>query len=316
MSATVAVLAAAALVLSACSGGNTSAQQHPAADNGTGSVVQPVPTTEGDWRGTADVLGRPGKLKDGTIYRFSFPRSDLAVTSQNVRIKPALALGSYAAFARYPDGSSMVMGDLVVTEAELPAVTDALQRAGINQTAIHKHLLQESPPVWWTHIHGQGNPQDLARGIRAALDATGTPPPSDAQQPPPELDTGGIDAALGRKGTAEGGAYKFSVPRRDTISDSGMGLPPAMGVTTALNFQPTGGGRAAINGDVVMTANEVQPVLRALRQGGITVVSLHNHGLGDEPRLFYTHFWAEADAVTLAKALRTAVDATAVKPPK
>lgn len=166
------------------------------------------------------------------------------------------------------------------------------------------------------HIHGHGNPQDLARGIRSALDATATPPPSSQQQPPPELDTAGIDAALGRKGTAEGGVYKFSVPRKETISDSGMVVPPAMGVTTALNFQPTGGGRAVINGDFAMTAGEVQPVLRALRQHGISVISLHNHGLNDEPRLFYTHFWAEGDAVQLAQALRPALDATNVKPPK
>nr|WP_255426197.1 DUF1259 domain-containing protein [Pseudonocardia sp. C8] len=150
-SVTVAVLAAVALVVSGCSGGTTPPhQQHPAAGTGAQAAEAPVPTTEADWRGAAEVLGRPGKLKDGTVYRFSFPRSDLDVTSQNVTVKPALALGSYAAFARYPDGSSMVMGDLVVTEGELPAVTDALQRAGINQTAIHKHLLDESPPVWWS----------------------------------------------------------------------------------------------------------------------------------------------------------------------
>lgn len=313
-----AVGAAALLLAGGCSTGGDGRAASGAQGSGPAvSVppVQPVQTSEADWRPVADALGRPGKLSDNTVYRVSFPRSDRAVVSQGVQIEPALALGSYAAFARYPDGSALLMGDLVVTEEELPGITSALQAAGIEQTAIHKHLLQESPPVWWTHIHAHGNAVDLARGVRAALDQTATPPPATgAGQPPLQLDTAAIDAALGRKGTAEGGVYKITVPRAETITDVGMVAPPGMGVTTAINFQPTGGGRAAINGDFAMTGNEVQRVIQALRAGGITVVSLHNHGIDDQPRLFYTHFWANDDAVRLARVLRTALDATNVKP--
>jgi hypothetical protein len=210
----------------------------------------------------------------------------------------------------------MLMGDLVVTEDELPKVTDALQAAGIEQTALHKHLLQQSPAVWWTHIHAMGDPVTLAKGLKSALAVTAIPPasPPPATQPPIGLDTVGIDKALGRKGTADGGIYKFSIPRADTVTDGMHVLPPALGITTGINFQPLGGNRAAINGDFVMTAPEVQKVIRALRKGGIDIVELHNHTLNDQPRLFYMHFWATGDGVTLAKTLRPALDATALAP--
>nr|WP_285562925.1 DUF1259 domain-containing protein [Streptomyces hygroscopicus] len=272
-------------------------------------------TTKADWKPLADALGRTGTLMKGTVYRVSLPRKDLKVTTRGVAVKPGLALGGYATFAKYRDGT-MLMGDLVVTEDELPGVTDALQAAGIEQTALHKHLLQQSPAIWWTHIHAMGDPVTLAKGLKSALAATATPPasPAAATQPPVDLDTAGIDRAIGRKGTADGGIYKFSLARKDTVTDGTHVLPPALGITTAVNFQPLGGDKAAINGDFVMTAPEVQKVIRALRKGGIDIVELHNHTLNDQPRLFYMHFWATGDGVTLARALRPALSATALAP--
>lgn len=156
----------------------------------------------------------------------------------------------------------------------------------------------------------------LAENLKAALEATAIPPAAapPAQQPPVELDTAGIDNALGRKGTAEGGLYKFTLARKETITDEGHELPPATGVTTGINFQPVGAGKAAINGDFVMTGPEIQKVIHALRQGGIDMVEVHNHTLTEQPRLCYAHFWAVDDGVTLTKTLRTAVDATNIKP--
>jgi hypothetical protein len=224
-----------------------------------------------------------------------------------------LALGGYAAFAKYPGGHAMVMGDLVVTETEAPAVTDALQAGGLPQTAIHKHLLAESPPLWWMHIASMGEPVALARVVKAAIDKTATPPPAPATPPGTvDLNTAGIDAALRGKGSINGGVYQFTFARRDTITEDRYVVPPGLGVTTALNFQPLGAGRAAINGDFAMTAGEVQNVLATLRGAGITVISLHNHALDDSPRLFYTHFWATGDGVALATGLRAALDQTAV----
>ncbi|EME60922.1 DUF1259 domain-containing protein [Amycolatopsis decaplanina] len=273
-------------------------------------------TTEADWKGVADALGRSGKLSGETVYRVGFPRRDLPVVSKGVRIKAGFALGSYAAFVRYRDGKTMVMGDLVITEDELPRVTDVLQRNGISQTAVHKHLLAHEPQVWWCHIHAEGtDPVAIAQGIKAALDVTTTPPAVDPTPPPPlDLDTAGIDAALGAKGTNDGGIYKFSFACGETVTSHRRVLLPAMGVNTALNFQPVGGGRAAINGDFVMTEHEVQNVIKALRAGGIEIVELHHHALDDRPRLFYMHFWAVDDGVKLAKALRGAVDAHNVHP--
>lgn len=277
--------------------------------------MRPVETSEQDWQGVADALGREGELQGGTVYRTGFGRSDLTVTSDGIQIEAGLSLGSYAAFSRYNDGETVVMGDLVVTEDELPAVTDALQEAGIAQTALHKHLPEHTPDVWWTHFHATGNdPLEIAQGVRAALDATDTPLPAPPSDEEPDLDTDALDEVMGTEGTNAGGIYKFSFARAETITDHHKVLPPDMGVTTAIGFQPTGDGNAAINGDFAMTADEVQPVIQALRQGGIDVVALHNHGLGERPRLFYAHFWAEDDAVRLAQALKRAVDATDVTP--
>src|SRR5713101_1745869 len=187
----------------------------------------------------------------------------------------------------------MAMGDLVVTEPELPDVTDALHGNGIDQSAIHKHLLAQQPDIWWTHFHAIGDATAIAEGVRAALDQTTTPPPASPGPPSSiDLDTDGIDAALGTPGTNDNGIYKFSFARSETVAIHGRVAPPAMGVTTALNFQPVGDLRAAINGDFVMTAPEVQNVIIALRAAGIQIVELHNHALDDQPRLFYLHFWS------------------------
>jgi Domain of Unknown Function (DUF1259) len=310
------LLAAALLAVALAGCGNTNDTSHTGT-HGEGTH-RPVTTSDADWTSVTDALGRTGKFGDSnTVYRIPLVRSDLQVVTVGVPIKPGLSLGGYVAFAKYDD-ATMVMGDLVVTEAELPKVTDALQSHGIEQTALHKHLLEQSPQVWWTHIHAMGDPAKLAAGIKAALDATAIAPPAapPAQQPPVDLDTAGIDAALGRKGNPDGGLYKFNLARQDTIVDGGHLVPPTFGVTTTVNFQPLGEGKAAINGDIVMTGPEVQKVIQALRAGNISLVTVHNHSLTDEPRLFYLHYWAVDDAVTLAKAMRAALGATNLQPAK
>jgi hypothetical protein len=191
------------------------------------SVHQPIATSAADWKPVTDILGRTGSFGDhNTVYRIPLTRSDLHIVSGGVAIKPGLSLGGYAAMAKYDDGT-MMMGDLVVTEAELPKVTDALQAHGIYQTALHKHLLEQSPPVWWTHVHAMGDPTKIAQGLRAALDATAIPAPTPrpANQPPLALDTTGINQALGRTGTADGGIYKFTIARADSITDDGHLVP-------------------------------------------------------------------------------------------
>lgn len=313
------VLAAAALApLLGGAAAPARAQSARAAGRRRQGPVAPVHTTLSDWTGVAEVLGRTGDMKRDIMYHTGLPRGDLAVVSHGVVVKPALALGSHVAFVRYADGGVLLMGDVVVTERELQPFTDVLHEHGIEQTAIHKHLLSQSPDIWWTHVHAHGDdPVPIARGLRAAFDRTGTPPPARPPLLPPrplDLDTAGIDAVMGVKGVVDDGIYKSTFVRRETIVDGHMVLPPGLGSTSALNFQPVGGGRAAISGDCVMIAGEVQPVLMALRRAGVELVELHNHHLWDEPRLFFTHFWAVGDAVGLARGLRVALDATNVRP--
>jgi uncharacterized protein DUF1259 len=272
----------------------------------------------GDWSAVDRAIGRSGKAQPGEVQRYSFPRSDLHVTVAGIAVKPALALGSWVAFKRGggSGGEAMAMGDLVLTEAEVPAVVTKLQAGGIQQTALHNHLQHETPRVMYLHIEGRGNPVRLAEVIHAALATTKTPataPPVQAGPPFP-LDTAALARALRRSGTVTGGVYQVSVPRAEPIRAEGMELPPAMGVATAINFQPTGGGKAAVTGDFVLTAEEVNPVLRTLEQHGIAVTALHTHMLTEQPRLLFMHFWANDDALRLAQGLRTALERTNSKP--
>ncbi|MEU1409088.1 DUF1259 domain-containing protein [Streptomyces sp. NPDC005728] len=279
------------------------------------ALVEPVMTKLADWADVSEALGRPGDMKR-FMYHTGLPRRDLTVFSRGIRINPALALGTHVSFVRYTDHSTLLMGDAVVTERELQHFSDVLQKHGIMQTAIHKHLLAHEPDVWWVHLHAHGHdPVTVARGLRAAIDCTGTPPAEPtASSPPVDLDTAAIDAAMGVKGFADGEIYKCTYVRRETVADGLLILPPGLGATTSVNFQPLGGGRAALSGDLVMIAKEVQPVLVALRRGGVELVEVHHHNLTDEPRLFFVHYWAVGDAVTLAKDIRRAVDATNVVP--
>jgi len=241
--------------------------------------------------------------------KYGFPRSDLKVTVSGVRIRPALALGSWVAFKRMGTNEAMVMGDLVLTETEVSAVIGALQQKDVQQTAVHNHLLRETPRVVYVHIAAHGDAAKIAAAIRAALDLTKTPPPSAPESGPAlELDTALIHRTLGYGGKVNGGVYQVSVPRREPITMDGEVVPPSMGVSTAINFQPTGRGWAAITGDFVMLSSEVSKIIPILRSNQIDVTALHSHMLGEEPRLYFMHFWADADAGKLATALRRALD--------
>lgn len=264
-----------------------------------------------DWRAVDAAMGRRGVTQPGDVYRFNFPRSDMRVTAAGVQIKPALALGGWVAM-KPTAGGVVAMGDLVLAEDEITPVISRLQAGGIEQTAIHHHLLHEAPRVTYVHVHGHGDPVKIAETIRSAVALTKAPPPSPPAPATADLgiDTTAIATALGHTGRVNGGVYQVSVPRAETIRDGNFEVPPSMGLGTAINFQPTGGGRAAITGDFVMIASEVNPVIRALRDGGIEVTSLHNHLLTEEPRLFFMHFWANDNAVQLARGLRAALDKT------
>jgi hypothetical protein len=208
----------------------------------------------------------------------------------------------------------MVMGDLVLLDQEIPAVMSGLLTGGIDVTAVHNHLNEMSPHVMYMHYAGHGDAIQLARALRQALSASATPfaagPPS-AAAPGPALDSKQLEQALGRAGRDIGsGVFQITVPRAEAITEMGYPLLPAMGVTTVMNFQPTASGKVAITGDFVLIDQEVNLVAQTLRQNGIDVTAIHNHGLMDMPRLFYMHFWATDDPAKLARGLKAALDKT------
>ena len=269
---------------------------------------------EVDWKKVDEAIGRSAAVS-GDVHRYGFPRTDLQVTVDGVTIRPAFALGGWLAF-KPAHGGAMVMGDLVLLETEINPVMTKLIANDLEITAVHNHVLRGSPATFYMHVGGHGDPVKLATAIRTALAESKTPltPPAAPASPPAiDLDTAQLDAIIGAKGQANGGVYQFGVPRRDPVTEGGTQIVPAgpMGVATAINFQPTGGGKAAITGDFVLTGEEVNPAIKALRANGIEVTAIHSHMLTEQPRLIFMHFWANDDAIKLAKGLRAALDKTA-----
>jgi len=291
-------------------------------------IAAAVPLTasaaDNDWQAkVAEALGKTGAAMPGNVYRVGLPRTDIKATLDGVELKPGFALGGWLAFE--PMGNqTMVMGDLVLTGEEVGPVMQKLLDGGVSVTALHNHLLRNQPFTMYMHVLGMGDPAKLATVLHTALAASKTPlgpAPSGSSQPqaapaaPPQidLDTAAIDQALGAKGTNNGGVLQYGIPRAEPIKESGMEVPAALGSANAINFQPTGGGKAAITGDFVLSAKEVGPVMQALRASGIEITALHNHMLGEEPRLFFMHFWANDDAKKLAQGLKAALDKINVK---
>jgi hypothetical protein len=286
----------------------------------TGSLLLAVPgsapaqgasSSSRYWKAVEDALGRPGTPNPDGVMRFGFPRSDLSVVLHGVTLKPAFALGSWVAFQRIGD-HAMAMGDLVLLEDEVESVMASLQQNGIEQTALHNHLVEESPHVMYMHIRAIGNPGRIARAVRTALEFTKTPlgPAAPAPSTPIDLDTAAIANIIGVRGKVNGGVYQLTIPRREKIKHDKMEIPAAMGIATAINFQSTGAGKAAITGDFVLLGREVNSVIWALSEAGVQVTALHSHMIGEEPRLFFMHFWAIDDVPKLARGLRAALDRT------
>ena len=308
---------AALLALGAVGCSPQSAEEESAAAPGQQAAEPARPLAAVDWKQVDDAVGSPGATLPDGVHKIGLARRDLHVTLDGVVLKPALALGSWVAFKQVSDTEAVLMGDLVLLGSEVEPVIDKLQAGGIEQTALHNHLLGEAPRIMYMHINGRGAPVRLGAAIHAALALTKTPlgaPPAVAPAGPLGLDTAGITQALGRHGQVNGGVYQVGVPRAESITVDGVSVPPSMGLGTAINFQPTGRGRAAITGDFVMLGTEVNPVIRALRASGIAIMALHSHMLADSPRLFFMHYWANGDAVKLARGLRAALDRMNVKP--
>ncbi len=270
--------------------------------------------SESEWKAVEQALGKSGQMQAGDVFRVAMPRTDLKVKVQGVDVKAGFALGSYAAFKKMSK-DTMVMGDLVLLDEEVQDVMARLIEKGIAVTALHNHLNEISPHVMHMHYSARGEAVKLATSLREALSASATPlgqagAPGGSAAEGPGIDQTHVESALGRSGRINNGILQISVARAEKITENGMELLPAMGVNTVLNFQPTGDGKAAITGDFVLIGREVNAVAKTLRERGIQVTALHNHALGDNPRLFYMHFWANDDAVKLARGLKAALELT------
>ncbi len=273
-------------------------------------VVSPLAGQQaGPWDLVARTFGRATPAT-GDVYRVTFPRTDLVVKVGDVTVQPALALTSWAAFAGTPDAAD-VMGDLVLTESEISAVTTSLLGAGFDVTAIHHHLLAEAPRIYYLHYHGRGPAADLATNLKAALNTSGTPlgPPAAPAATATALDTTALFTALGVHGRMTGDVASLGVPTsgsRPTMD--GRPVPLAQGLATAINIQSVTPTRAIATGDFVVTGARLRPLLRALTMSGIRVTAIHNHLVGEEPRSFFVHFWGDGEPLVLARGLKAAID--------
>src|ERR1700737_924629 len=294
------------------------AMKHPLTPLALGAALLlslPARAADIDWKKVDIALGKTAAVS-GEVHRYGLPRSDLQVSLDGIAIKPALALGGWVAFAPVP-GEAMVMGDLVLLDSEITPVMTKLIEGGLDITAIHNHILRAQPATFYMHVGGHGDPEKMAAVIRSALSASKPPfdaptTPTAGPAPAVDLDMAKLDQIIGVKGNAVGGVYQFGVPRREPATESGMPVSGPLGGANAINFQPTGNGKAAITGDFLVTGNEVNPLIRALRAGDIEVTAIHSHMLDEQPRMFFIHFWANDDALKLARGIRTALETTAI----
>jgi len=264
------------------------------------------------WEHVEEILGAKGAVQPGEVFKIAQPRSDLNVTRGTLRVAPTLALTSWMAFKEVEGGGVVVHGDLCLREEEVNPVISRLMQGGIETTALHNHISSEQPRVMFLHFWGHGEAKPLAETLRAALELAGG-----IQSPPKPLgetlDQEELERILGQKGKLAAGVVQFGIPRPFPIRMHGIILPPAMGMATAINFQPTAAG-AATTGDFVLREEELAPVLETLRAHHIEITAVHNHMLNDDPRMVFVHFWGEGKPGELARGLRAALDTLTTAP--
>jgi Domain of Unknown Function (DUF1259) len=278
-------------------------------------ILSPVSKGQGlNTSGIDQVLGRSGQ-KTGDVYKVGFPRTDLRVSVNGVAVKAGLALGSWAAFSG-SDENATVMGDLVLLETEVDPVMDKLRSAGFEITAVHNHLMNETPHVLYMHYMGHGPATQFATSLKAALAASKTPlekPAAAAEEPTPPSWVKSVEDSVGRKGNFKGGVLSYGIARADQITMDGMTIAPTAGVAESINFQEASTGKVATTGDFVLTAAEVNPVIAELRSHQIFVTALHSHMLTEQPRLFFMHFWAVGSPEAVGGGIKAALSKVSVK---
>lgn len=264
----------------------------------------------------AEASGTKPTVADDGVVRIGWSRNDVEVTVDGMPLPPAAGLGSWAAFTA-TDTGAMVMGDTVVFQDEVDAAMDAAFAHGLDVTALHNHFFYDSPKVYFMHIGGVGEAESLAAGVKAVWDAiravrTARPQPATGfggdTPVAGEFDADALAEIVGYPASVNDGVVKITIGRGGRMHGQAIGA--SMGLTTWAAFSG-GDVLAAIDGDFIMTGNEVQPVLRALRKAGLHVVALHNHMMGEQPGFYFTHVWGKGPAAELARGFRSALDAQA-----
>jgi uncharacterized protein DUF1259 len=272
----------------------------------TGAGAQDVPAA---YQEVLTYLGRSGDFKTN-VLKVNVPRSDLSVTVAGVKTPTPFGFGGWLAMTK-GQGMDVMMGDLVLTQDQVNPVMSALLDNGLEVTALHNHFFWEEPRVFYLHVHGHGAPMDLARKVKPALDLIGRGAPPAAAAPsaaPPSLDEAKLAQVVGHSGERTGQVYKITIGRDDLkVVEMGASINARMGLNTWAAFVGSDG-NAAIAGDVAMLANEVTPVLKALRQHGLQIVAIHHHMTGTAPTIFFLHYWGTGPAATLAAGVRAALD--------
>jgi len=271
--------------------------------------AQDIPS---EYQQVLTALGKQGDFK-ANVLKVNIPRNDLSVTVANVKTPTPFGFGGWVAMTKGTGGMDVMMGDLVLTQDEVNPVMSALLDNGIDVTAVHNHFFWEEPRVFYMHVHGHGTPADLARKVKPALDLIGKgtsrpPAPSvPAAAPTPTIDTAKLAQIVGTQGEQSGAVYKITIGRDDVkLTEMGAPINARMGLNTWAAFVGTNE-KAAVAGDVAMLANEVQPVLKALRKNGIDVVAIHHHMTGTQPTIYFLHYWGTGPADKLATAFKAAL---------
>jgi len=277
-----------------------------------GAITASAQEMPAAYKDVLTTLGRPGDFKDN-VLKVNIPRNDLQVTVANVKTPTPFGFGGWISMTKGTGDNEVMMGDLVLTQDQVNPVMTALLDNGLEITALHNHFFWEEPRLFFMHVHGSGTAADLARKVKPALDLVTKAPGAAPAAPPPAAAPAGLDTQrlaqiAGHQGEQNGAVYKITVGRSDLkVTDMGAAITSRMGLNTWAAFVGTND-NAAIAGDVAMLAEEVQPVLRALRKHGLDVVSIHQHMLGTQPAIYFLHYWGTGPADKLAAGFKDALD--------
>jgi len=275
-------------------------------------AAQDIP---GEYQQVLSALGKQGDYK-ANVLKVNIPRNDVSVTVAGVKTPTPFGFGGWIALTK-GQGMDVMMGDLVLTQDEVNPVMSALLDNGLDVTALHNHFFWDEPRMYYMHVHGHGSPADLARRVKPAIDLIGKKPSGSAPAAAAAssaqssgLDTAKLAKIAGHEGEQTGAVYKITVGRDDLhLSEMGAPINARMGLNTWAAFVGTND-NAAIAGDVAMLANEVTPVLKALRKNGIDVVAIHQHMTDTQPTIYFLHYWGTGPADKLATGFKAALAET------